>query len=251
VISTNLHANGVYELVVDCPPVNAFGIPLLDSLATRLKEVLECSQARAVLLRAAGRGFSAGGDVKEVERLEGFQGILGQAKGALTATLAILECPLPVICAVHNYCIGVGVLIAASADILVAAEGTKFVLAEVESGATTGAVYALRLMSEKRARAAMMTAEPVYAEELLAYGSVLKIVPPVNLEDAAMTVAASVASKPPQAMKRLKESFNNTAGASEVRTLYRAELSYTYELNIIGEASQGRKAFIEKVRGGY
>jgi enoyl-CoA hydratase len=250
-LSSTLHPDGVYELVIEHPPVNAFGIGLLGQLADELRSIGLRPEAKAVLLRSAGRGFSAGGDVKEVEQLDGFAGILGQAEGSMAVTIAILECPLPVICAVHNYCIGVGVLIAGSADMLLASEGTRFVLAEVDNGATTGAVHALKLMPEKRARAAMMTAEPVLAEELHALGSILRIVPEPELIDAARRVAAVVASKPAASMRRLKESFNNTVRANELRTLYRAELSYTYELNIMGVASEGRSAFVDKKRSGY
>jgi enoyl-CoA hydratase len=68
---------------------------------------------------------------------------------------------------------------------------------------------------------------------------------------AAAAVAARVAGKHPEAMRRLKASLNNTTRASELTTLFRAEMSYTYELNIMGVASEGRAAFIDKSRGGY
>jgi enoyl-CoA hydratase len=68
---------------------------------------------------------------------------------------------------------------------------------------------------------------------------------------AARDLAARIAGKSPEAMRRLKLSLNNTTKAHELRTLYRAELSYTYELNVMGEASAGRTAFIEGRRGSY
>src|SRR2546430_10015979 len=63
---------------------------------------------------------SGGGDVKEVERLPDFEGILGQASGSQQASLAVAECAAPVVVAVHGYCIGVGVLIVGTADVVVA-----------------------------------------------------------------------------------------------------------------------------------
>jgi enoyl-CoA hydratase len=68
---------------------------------------------------------------------------------------------------------------------------------------------------------------------------------------AARSVAARIAGKSPEAMRRLKASLNNSTKAHELITLYRAEMSYTYELNIMGDASTGRSAFIEGKRESY
>jgi enoyl-CoA hydratase len=159
---------------------------------------------------------------------------------------------VPVICGVHAYCVGAGVLVAGSADILVASRDTRFVLAEIDNGATAGAVQALKLMPEKRVRAAMMTAEPVLAQELHALGSIYCLVDtPDAVAAEALVLAAKVAGKSAEAMRRLKISLNNTTKAHELMTLYRAEMSYTYELNIMGDASAGRTAFIDGTRDSY
>lgn len=247
-----LHEDGVLEIVIDRPPVNAFSIGLLHDLAARLVRVAGEAEVHAVVLRADGRGFCGGGDVKEVEALPGFEGILGQSSGSMTLSLAVLQCAVPVIAGIHNYCVGVGALVAGSADIIVASRGTRFVMAEIDNGATAGAVQALKLMPEKRVRAAMMTADPVLAEELHALGTIYRLVEtPEAVAAEARAVAARVASKSPQAMRRLKTSLGNTTKAHEMMAQYRAEMSYTYELNILGEASAGRTAFIEGKRGSY
>ena len=247
-----LHSDGILELVIDQPPVNAFGIAFLQKLAARIEAVRDEPAVKVVVLRATGRGFCGGGDVKEVESLAGFKGILGQSSGSLRLSLAVLQCAVPVVCGVHAYCIGVGVLVAGAADVLVASRDTRFVLAEIDNGATAGAVQALRLMPEKRVRAAMMTAEPVLAQELHELGTIYRLVDtPDAVAGEAMAVAATIAGKSPEAMRRLKLSLNNSTKAHELVTLYRAEMSYTYELNILGEASAGRTAFIDGTRDGY
>jgi len=251
-ISAELGADGVLELVVNRPPVNAFTIGLLHDLSALLEGVAERPDVRVVILRAEGRGFCGGGDVKEVEQLPGFEGILGQTSGSQRLSLAILHCAVPVICAVHGYCVGVGVLAAASADILVAARGVRFILSEIDNGATSGAVQALRILPEKRVRAAMMTAEPILAEELHRFGSVYRLVETdEDVVAAGREIAATVAGKNPEAMRKLKRSINHTTKAAEVEALYRAEMSFTYELNIKGIASEGRQAFVEGQRKSY
>jgi enoyl-CoA hydratase len=166
-------------------------------------------------------------------------------------SLAALNCAVPVISAIHNYCVGVGVLLAGVSDIVIASKGTRFVLAEVDNGATSGAVQALRLMPEKRARAAMMTALPVQAEELYQYGSIFRLVEEEQLRDTAMHIASVIAGKNAQTIRRMKLSMNGTTKACELQTAYRAEMSYTYELNISGAASEGRDGFFSGVRESY
>jgi enoyl-CoA hydratase len=251
VIQEQLHDDGVLELVIEHPPVNAFTIADLHDLATRLRAVEDRPEVHAVLLRAEGPGFCGGGDVKEVERLPGFEGILGQASGSQQASLAVAECAAPVIVAVHGYCIGVGVLIVGTADVVVAARGTRFVLAEVDNGATSGAAQALGLLPEKRLRAAMLTADPIDAEELHAHGSIYRLVDAGDVGAVARQVATHIAAKSPAVVRRLKLSLNASSGLDGLRNRYRQELSYTYELNLLGEAQKGRADFVEGRRASY
>jgi enoyl-CoA hydratase len=250
-IIEQVHADGVLELVLDHPPANAFTIGDLHDLASRLGSVAARPEVRVVLLRAEGKGFCAGGDVKEVRDLPGFQGILGQVSGSQAASLAVAECAVPVVAVIHRYCIGVGALIAGTADVIVAAEGTTFVLAEVDNGATSGGVQALGLLPAKRLRAAMFTAEPVDAAELHAHGSVYRLVPETDLVKCAFEVARTIAAKPPEVVRRLKLSLNASTGVDDLRRLYRQEVSYTYELNMLGEARRQQDLFIDGDREGY
>ena len=245
------HGDGVLELVIEHPPVNAFTIGDLRALADRLRAVEAEPEVRAVLLRSEGNGFCAGGDVKEVQGLPRFEGILGQASGSEAASLAIAECAAPVVVAVHGYCIGVGVLLVGTADVVVAAIGTTFVLAEVDNGATSGAAQSMSLLPEKRLRAAMLTAEPMDAEELYAHGSIYRLVAADEVVPAAFSVAQVIASKSPAVVRRLKLSLNASSGVGDLRKRYRQELSYTYELNLMGEARDLRETFVDGTRGGY
>lgn len=243
-------ADGIAELVVDSPPVNALSIADLAELRAALSDAGADPTVRVVLLRSEGRGFCGGGDVKEVQSLPGFAGILGQAHGSLDTSLAIAECPVPVVGAVHGYCVGLGVLLAGSCDVLLAAEGTPFVLAEVDNGATSGVVQALGLLPEKRVLSAMLTAEPFLAEELHRYGSVYRVTTAGDLVASARSVAATVAAKRTEVVRRLKLSARGTFGR-DLRQLYRAELSHTFELNMLGEASAARQTFVDGSRPGY
>ena len=249
-IRENLGTEGVAELVIDNPPVNALTLDDIDALSGHLRRYAGDRSVRAVVLRGEGRGFCGGGDVKEVQDLPGFEGILGQTRGSLDVTLAVAECPVPVIGAVHGFCIGLGTLVAGVCDILVASPGTPFVLAEADNGATSGVVQTLGLMPEKRLRAAMFTCEPVGAEELHAYGSVLRLAPVEELPASALEVAATIAAKRTSVIRGLKAAMAGTIGR-DIRSAYRQELSYTFELNISGDARDARGDFVEGRRPGY
>lgn len=250
-VTETFHDNGVVELVVNNAPVNAFTITDLARLTELLRSYDEREAVRAVILRSHGKGFCGGGDLKEVQGLPGFEGILGQARGSQEASLAIAECAVPVVSCVHGYCVGVGVLLAGTSDVLIGCEGTQFVLAEVDNGATTGGVQALGLLPERRLRAAMFTCEPFDIAELKAYGSVYHVEPTADAAVAkAFDVAATIASKAPRVIRAMKAALNNTAGR-DLRRLYRQELSYTFELNMLGDARAARQTFLDGTRDGY
>jgi enoyl-CoA hydratase len=244
------HNSGLVELVIENPPVNAFSIADINALTSCLHSYGPDESVHAVLLRSEGRGFCGGGDVKEVQGLPGFDGILGQARGSFELTLAIAECAVPVVAAVHAYCIGIGVLVAGVCDIVLASRATSFILAEADNGATSGVIQAIGLMPEKRMRAAMFTCEPVPAEELHQFGRILKVVDENDLVAEARRVAETICAKRPSVIRGLKLSMSGSVGR-DIRTLYRQELSYTYELNMSGEASSARGDFIAGRRTGY
>jgi enoyl-CoA hydratase len=240
----------VAELVLSHPPVNAFTIGDLQDLTDRLRSMDRRPEVRVVVFRSEGRGFCGGGDLKEVQGLPGFEGILGQARGSYQASLAIAECAVPVVLAVHAYCIGVGVLLAGAADVVVAEVDTPFVMAEIDNGATGGAIQASGLMPEKRLRSAMFTCEPVLGAELERYGTVQTVAPGTSPAARALEVAAKVAGKSPAVVRLAKQSINASVGR-DIRRAYRVELSYTYELNLIGEASRARQTFLDGERAAY
>lgn len=249
-IHQRLSGSGVLEIVLDVPPVNAIDIGSLNELVEIVAGIDQRDEVRAVVLRGDGRGFVGGGDVKEVQRLPGHEGILGQAHGSCAASVALHECAVPVIAAVHNYCIGLGVLLAGSCDIVLASAGTVFVLSEVDNGATGGAIQAIGLMPDKRLRAAMFTCDPVPAEELHGYGSILQVVPEDELVPAALAVAEQIAAKPPRVIRAAKKAINGSVGRA-IHDRYRQELSYTYELNLTDDAHDARETFVSGERKGY
>ena len=235
--------SGVLELVFSNPPVNAHSIGDLNALADLLNGVEADETIAVVILRSEGKGFSAGGDMREMLTLPGHEGIIGQANAGYRASLAIAECAVPVVVAIQGYCIGIGVLLAGAADIVIASEDATFTLAEIDYGATAGAIQAINLMPEKRLRSAMYTGEPVGVAELERFGSIEAVVPADELPAAADRLSARIAAKPVRSIRAMKASIDGSI-ARRIRDHYRSEISYTYELNMLGIAAAARESFL-------
>lgn len=237
--------DGIAEITLEYPPVNAVPVRGWFELARVVTAAGEDPATHAVILRAEGRGFNAGVDIKEMQATEGFDALLGANRGCWEAFKAVYECRVPVITAVHGYCVGGGIGLAGNSDILIAAKGTRFALPEVDRGALGAATHLARLVPPLKMRAMVLTCEPVTAEALHAWGSVHAVVELEQLVDKAREVARSLSKKIPRVVRVAKECLNNIDPV-DVNRSYRFEQGFTFELNLAGAADEARDAFIEK-----
>ena len=163
-------------------------------------------------------------------------------RGCAAAFAAVYECQVPVIAAVHGFCLGGGVGLAGNADIVVASDDATFGLPEVDRGALGAATHLARLVPQHRMRAMLYTSATATASELHSYGSVLQVVRRDQLRDAALAVARQIAAKNPAVIRAAKESLNGIDPV-DVRRSYRYEQGYTFELNLSGVADRVRDQF--------
>ena len=233
---------GIAEVVMDNPPVNALPVAGWFELAATLTRLGADPDVRAVVLRAEGRGFNAGVDIKELQAATDFNALVGVNRGCAAAFAAVYECPVPVVAAVHGFCLGGGVGLVGTADIVVASDDATFGLPEVDRGALGAATHLSRLVPQHRMRAMMYTAATATAAELHAYGSVLRVVPRAELRAAAFEVAGQIAAKDPAVIRAAKESLNGI-DPWDVRRSYRYEQGFTFELNLTGVADRVRGEF--------
>jgi len=199
---------------------------------------------RVVVLRAEGRGFNAGVDIKEMQGTEGFTALLGANRGCFAAFAAVYECEVPVIAAVHGYCLGGGIGLVGNADIIIASDDATFGLPEVDRGALGAATHLSRLVPQHKMRAMVYTAATATAAELFHFGSVLRVVPRDELRRAAFEVAEAIATKSPVVIRAAKASLNGIDPV-DVKRSYRYEQGFTFELNLAGVADEARDAFVE------
>jgi enoyl-CoA hydratase len=241
-ITSTTDDRGIAEIVVDCPPVNALTVAQWFELADRVATAGTDPTTRVVVLRAEGRGFNAGVDIKEMQHTEGFTALIGANKGCFAAFAAVYDCPVPVIAAIHGFCVGGGIGLAGNSDIIVASDDAYFGLPEVDRGALGAATHLARLVPQHKMRAMVYTAATATAAELHNFGSVLKVVPRDELRAAAFSVAGQIADKSPTVMRAAKESLNGI-DLWDVKRSYRFEQGFTFELNLSGVSDELRDDF--------
>ena len=236
-------SDGVAELVIDNPPVNALSTKAWAELARAIEGLGRDDAVRVVVIRAEGRGFQCGVDVKELATDGSL--IVAANRGCYDTFGAIYDCPVPVISAVHGYCLGGGIGIAGSSDFAIASEDATFGLPEIDRGAMGAATHAMRMFGMQEARRMLLTGEPIGAQEAYRLGGLLRVVPRAQLRDAALDLARVIAAKSPKAVRAAKASLNGIE-LIDVRKSYRFEQGFTLELYTSADSQESRDAFVEK-----
>jgi enoyl-CoA hydratase len=246
-ISTASRGGGVTVVTVDHPPVNALPVRAWFELADAVTAAGRDPATHVVVLRAEGRGFNAGVDIKEMQRAEGFDALIGANRGCHAAFAAVYDCEVPVVAAVQGFCLGGGVGLVGNADIVVASDDATFGLPEVDRGALGAATHLARLVPQHLMRALYFTAATVDAQTLAHHGSVYRVVPRAQLDNTALEVAGEIAAKDTRVIRCAKEAINGI-DAVDVHRSYRYEQGFTFELNLAGVADEHRDAFVEHDR---
>jgi enoyl-CoA hydratase len=236
-------SDGIAEVIIENPPVNALPVAAWFEVARVIRGLGEDPATRVVVLRAEGRGFNAGVDIKELQAEQnGHQALVDVNRGCYDAFAAVYECAVPVIAAVQGFCLGGGIGLVGNADVIIASEDAVFGLPEVDRGALGAATHLSRLVPMHKMRAMMYTSANATAQELHAFGSVLEVVPKERLRDAALALAKEIAGKDPAVIRAAKQSLNGI-DLWDVKKSYRFEQGFTFELNLTGVADRVRDTF--------
>ena len=241
-ITSELRDDGIRVVTMSHPPVNALTVQGWFDVAAAMDEAGRDLDTRVVVLRAEGRGFNAGVDIKEMQSTTGFDALIGANKGCFAAFKAVYECSVPVIAAVHGFCLGGGVGLVGNADCVIASDDAFFGVPEVNQGALGAATHLARLVPQHLMRTLYFTARTITAAELVQHGSVLEVVPRDQLDDAALVVAGEIAAKDTRVIRAAKEALNGIDPV-DVNKSYRFEQGFTMELNLAGVSDELRDEF--------
>ncbi|MCA8909050.1 MAG: enoyl-CoA hydratase/isomerase family protein [Rhodospirillaceae bacterium] len=243
-------SDGVATVTMNRPDRhNAFDETLIAALTEVIGTLGSDPAVRAIVLRGAGKSFSAGGDLGWMRRMADY----GEAQNLddarrLEALMRTLDgVAKPTIAAVQGPAYGGGVGLVACCDIAIASDNAKFVLSEVKLGLVPAVIspYVIAAIGARAARRYFLTAETFSALEAHRLGLVHEVVPGHMLDAAVAKVAAALAANGPGAIARCK------ALITGVTTLPKADLpEFTAraiaEARASAEGREGVGAFLEK-----
>ena len=233
----------IAEMVFDRPPVNAFNCAGWAAIAAELERLGRDDAVRVIIIRAEGRGFCAGVDIKELAADGNL--IVAVNKGNYDSFKAVHRNPKPVIAAVHGFVLGGGIGLCGAADIVVASECATFGVPEVDRGAMGGGAHLQRLFPVQKVRHMYFTGEPIDAYEAYRLGAVERVVPRDKLRDAALDVARKIAAKSPAMIALAKEALTGIEDGN-LEDKYRWEQGFTLEAYRSLDSQEARDSFVEK-----
>ena len=234
---------GIAEVVIDHPPVNALDSQGWAALATEIEALGVRTDVRVIVLRAEGRGFCAGVDIKELAAHP--ERIVAVNAGNYASFRAVHRNPVPVIVAVHGFVLGGGIGLAGAADMIVASECATFGVPEVDRGALGGGAHLQRLFPVQKVRAMYFTGESVTAAEAYRLGAIESVVPKSELRAAALALARRIADKSPVMIRLAKESLNGIEDG-DLEDKYRWEQGFTLQAYTSADSAETRRAYVEK-----
>ena len=235
--------DGIAELVFNKPPVNAFDSLEWASIAQVISELGVDNNVNVIVIRAEGRGFCAGVDIKELAADS--SKIVAVNKGNYDTFEAIHRNPKPVIVALHGFVLGGGIGIAGAADIVVASACASFGVPEVDRGAMGGGAHLQRLFPVQKVRHMYFTGDFIDAQEAYRLGALESVVDLSDLRDSVMAIAAKIASKSSPMIQLAKEALTGIEDGN-LEDKYRWEQGFTLQAYTEGDSQEGRDAFIEK-----
>jgi enoyl-CoA hydratase len=237
--------DGIAELVIDHPPVNALDSRLWNELPDLISSLGHEPEVRVVIIRAEGKGFCGGVDIKEMQAHP--ERIVELNRGNFLTFRAVRTCEVPVICAVHGFVIGGGIGICGASDVIIAAEDAYFSLPEIDRGAMGGASHLLRMLPLHKVRAAFFTGGKISASEAHGLGAVEKVVPREQLLATTREFAGIIAAKSRRALVLAKESLNGLE-PRDVDHGYRFEQGFTLEMYLHPDSQKARDEFVKTKR---
>lgn len=207
---------GIVTLTLNRPELRnpISDIEMIEALLAALERLESDGTARVAILTGAGKGFSSGGNIREMKpgssSLNAGVPVLTRRnykRGIQRLPLAFAALEVPVIAAVNGPAIGAGCDLTCMCDLRIASESAKFAESFVKLGliAGDGGAWLLpRVIGWSKAAEMALTGDLIDAREALACGLVSQVVPDAELMEAARKLARRIAANPPHAVRMTK-----------------------------------------------
>ena len=251
--------DGVLWLTLGRPEAkNALTPDQRDRLIERLHRANELVEVRVVVLTATGDAFCTGADLRVPRagpprpddapaRVQGDVSRMIR-DGAQRLIAAVLDCEKPVLAAVNGTAAGIGAHLAFACDLVLAAEGARFIEVFVRRGLVPdggGAYLLARLVGLHKAKELLFFGDEVGAEEAARLGLVNAVVPHDRLHETAAEWAGRLAAAPTRALALSKWLVNRSLDSNRATAFQEEALAQ--ELNMsTHDANEGVQSFVER-----
>jgi 2-(1,2-epoxy-1,2-dihydrophenyl)acetyl-CoA isomerase len=211
-------ARGIARIAFNRPAVlNAIDVPTATAFLAATREATASSDVRCIVLSGRGRAFVAGGDVARFADDFAQSGTVVDAllDALHPAILALRSCPAPVVVAVRGVAAGAGLSLVLGADLAVAAEDARFLIAYDRVGAPPdcgGTWFLPRKVGRTKAFQLMLLGEPIDAQAAAALGIVNEVVPDGRLDARIDEIATRIAAGPTRAYGHFKRLIDGALG---------------------------------------
>ena len=255
------HENGVDWVTMNRPEqLNALNKALVQDLNDYFGGLNTRSPARVVVLRGAGRAFSAGLDLKEAmqRRAQGNPTVsdnLDSQHAIRNIALTMRRCPQPIISIVQGSAAGGGFALALAADIRIATRSARMNCAFIKlglGGCDIGTSYFLpRLVGVSVASELILTGRFIHAERALAVGLVSEVVEEGGLDAAAAPYVEAMMTASPVGLRLSKECLNMSVDAGSIEAVIAMEDRNQVLCSRSEDFNEGIRAFLEKRKPVY
>ena len=231
--------------------MNALNIGIVKELTTYFFEAEQDDSIRSIILTGSGKAFSTGADLAGGAAREDVQTPIGMKLSThlyFRVFYYMNTIEKPIVTAVNGTAAGAGVNLAFGGDLIVAAEGVKFIEVFSRRGMfpDAGGCYILpRLVGLPKARELMFFGDNLLAEDALDIGLVNKVVPKEQLMDAAMEYAERLAKGPTRALGMMKKMLNRSFEMN-IQEAMEYEAAYQGLLVSTEDVQEGVMSFFEK-----
>ena len=235
-------------ITLDRPPVNALDLPTLEALVAAIRTAGADDRARVIILKSANpRIFSAGLDLRA---------IAGKSLDELRPYLQLLYVQMheaqraagkPTIAQIAGDARGGGMTLAILCDMIVASRSATFGYPEIDRGVVPAIHFGhlATIVGRNRAFDLLFTGRSFDAEEAHQLGLVTRLAAPEALEATVQDLAATLAAKPPEAMRRARAQFAAKSYPNFAASVADAA-EFFCEIASSPEAQEGLQAFAEK-----
>jgi methylglutaconyl-CoA hydratase len=243
-------SRGVAQLVLNRPERhNAFDDALIAQLTNALVEVGGDAAVRVVVLRGAGRSFSAGADLDWMRRVAGYGEKANREDAAALALLmhTLDRLPKPTVALVQGAAYGGGVGLVACCDIAIASEDARFSLSEVKLGLIPAVIspYVIKAIGARQARRYFQSAEVIGAARAREIGLVHEVVPAAALAACGEAMVETLLQAAPGAQVAAKDLVFLCNGGVDERLLTETGRRIAAQ-RASTEGREGLAAFLEK-----